>query len=71
MFAGFETLPSEANFVMVAMENDEAAARMVQGLVERGVIVRHLATFGMPDCVRISIGTEEENAFLLETLSRV
>lgn len=67
---GFATVASQANFVMLPLGSVEAAQQLTQFLVERGVIIRSLANFGLPACVRISIGTEEENAFLIDTLRK-
>ncbi|MDX2270225.1 MAG: histidinol-phosphate transaminase [Bryobacter sp.] len=66
---GLTPLATEANFVMVPLTSEEAAARLTQRLLERGVIIRHLKPFGLGHCVRISIGTAEENTFLLEQLA--
>ncbi len=68
---GFATVASEANFVMLPLGSAEVAERLTQSLVERGVIIRSLANFGLPTCVRISIGTDEENEFFLDTLSKI
>jgi histidinol-phosphate aminotransferase len=63
---GFLVIPSEANFVMVAMESAEAAQSLTESLLKKGVIVRPLGAFGLPHCVRISTGTDEYNRLLLE-----
>jgi histidinol-phosphate aminotransferase len=63
---GFLVIPSEANFVMVAMESAEAAQSLTESLLKKGVIVRPLGAFGLPHCVRISTGTDEDNRLLLE-----
>lgn len=68
---GFHPVPSEANFLLLPLGSVEEAERLTQSLVERGVIIRHLANFGIPNAVRISIGTDDENAFLIETLKQV
>ena len=60
----------EANFVMVVMPDGEAASRLVQDLLVQGVIVRPLAAFGLPQCVRISTGTDAENQQCAETLRK-
>ncbi len=65
---GLRVIESEANFVMAVLESPEAAAGLTQGLMERGVLVRHLIHFGLPHCIRISVGTDEQNEFLLEKL---
>jgi histidinol-phosphate aminotransferase len=67
---GFEVIPSHANFVMVPFESPGEAKGVFEGLLERGVIVRPLAAFGLPHCLRISIGTEDDNQMLLDALER-
>ncbi len=63
---GFDVVPSEANFVMVPLESADAAKELTEGLLRKGVIVRPLGAFGLPHCVRISTGTDEENQMLVE-----
>lgn len=65
---GLEVLPSHANFVTAALPSQERAAELTRALWERGIIVRHLDSFGLPRCVRVTVGTEEENAKLLSQL---
>ena len=67
---GLQHVPSEANFVMLPLESREAAARLVEELLMRGVIIRPLAGFGLPDSVRISSGTEDEVHMLLDALAK-
>ena len=62
---GLAHVPSKGNFVMV--EVGEAAA-VHRGLLERGVIVRPLAPYGLTRWLRITVGTEEENARFVATL---
>src|SRR5271163_1444048 len=63
---GFDVVPSEANFVMVPLESADAAKELTEDLLRKGVIVRPLGAFGLPHCVRISTGTDEENQMLIE-----
>jgi histidinol-phosphate aminotransferase len=58
---GLAVVPSEANFVMVEFADAGLAARMVEDLLVQGVIVRPLAAFGLPQCIRISTGTDADN----------
>jgi histidinol-phosphate aminotransferase len=58
---GLAVVPSEANFVMVEFADSGQAARVVEDLLTQGVIVRPLAAFGLPQCIRISTGTDAEN----------
>ncbi len=59
---GLTVVPSEANFVMVVFADAAQAARVVEDLLTQGVIVRPLVAFGLPQAVRISTGTDEDNA---------
>ncbi len=68
---GCEVVPSAGNFVMVVCENEQKASHVFQNLLERGVIIRPLAATGLPQCLRISVGTTEENEFLIETLKSI
>jgi histidinol-phosphate aminotransferase len=42
-----------------------------EGLLRRGVIVRHLASFGLEDCIRVTVGTEAQNRRFLDSLESV
>ncbi len=64
-------VPSEANFVMIVRETEEDVNFIFQELLKQGVIVRPLKAFGLPHCIRISVGTAEENQILIDTLKRV
>ncbi|MCX7628180.1 MAG: histidinol-phosphate transaminase [Methylophilaceae bacterium] len=73
MVAGFRRLnlsyiPSFGNFVSVRVGN---AAAVYQGLLRQGVIVRPIASYGMPEYLRVSIGLETENTRFLEALKTV
>jgi histidinol-phosphate aminotransferase len=68
---GFEVVTSEANFVMVPMAAEEQAAKFTQDLLEQGIVVRPLTAFGLPQCVRISTGTDEENQLCVEAIRRI
>jgi histidinol-phosphate aminotransferase len=71
--AGFKKLdveyvPSVANFIMFRA----AAAREVfLALQARGVIVRPLAPYGLPEHLRVTVGTEEQNSRFLEALAQI
>jgi len=59
---GLTVVPSEANFVMLVFADAAHAARVVEDLLTQGVIVRPLAAFGLPQAIRISTGTDDDNA---------
>ena len=66
---GLEWIPSRGNFIAVNFKQDAAAIN--QALLEKGVIVRPVAGYGMPEFLRVSIGTHEENARFLNVLKQV
>ncbi len=67
---GLEVLPSHANHVLVVGLDD--AGEIDRGLVERGVIVRDTGpSFGLPGCLRVTVGTARENDAFLTALGEV
>jgi histidinol-phosphate aminotransferase len=67
---GFETHPSFANFVLVRFpEIAGRSAREVEAhLASKGVLVRGLANYGLPDFLRVTVGTEAQNRRFVEVL---
>jgi len=63
---GLETWPSDANFLLAS-----APAGTYERLLREGVIVRPMAGFGLPNHIRITIGTAEENERLVKALERL
>jgi len=63
---GLVVSPSQTNFLLV--EFGDATARIEAALVERGVILRPMGGYGLGDCLRITVGTADENARLLAAL---
>ncbi len=60
-------VPSEANYILLV--NLPRPAQVInERLLQRGVIVRPMGSFGMPDALRVSIGTRAENECLLGAL---
>ena len=68
---GFAPLPSEANFLMIPLASESHARDLFESLLREGVIVRPLKSFGLPSCVRITIGTPEENEICVSALERI
>ena len=63
---GCTVLPSHANFLMFAPPVGGPDARVLhQILLERGIIVRALGGYHLPDWLRVSVGMEEENRLFL------
>ncbi len=62
-----QRLPAYGNFVTFKAGD---AASVNQKLLKQGVIVRPIAAYGMPQWLRVTIGSENENARFLEALSQ-
>lgn len=57
---GLRPLPSQANFVLILFEGKLTAEAAFEGLAERGYITRWLPNQGLPQALRITIGTPEQ-----------
>lgn len=69
---GLEYVPSSGNFVLVRVgESDDAGARINLALLKRGIIVRPVGNYGLPQWLRISIGLPDENAAFIDALKKV
>jgi histidinol-phosphate aminotransferase len=64
---GLTFIRSHGNFVTVKVGD---AARVNRALLEQGVIVRPVANYGLPEFLRVTIGTEAENARFLDALAK-
>jgi histidinol-phosphate aminotransferase len=66
---GIEYLPSVGNFLTVRLGDD--CQRVHQSLLQRGVIVRPVANYGMPEFLRISVGTDAQLERLFGALGEI
>jgi histidinol-phosphate aminotransferase len=62
---GVEVFPSGGNFVLVRVEN---ARRLHEGLIERNVLVRLFDVGLLAGCMRVTVGTPDENGWLLDAV---
>jgi histidinol-phosphate aminotransferase len=67
--AGLEVIPSVCNFLVVRYGNADACRAAVAALAAQGVLVMPLNGYGLPDAVRITIGTDAANRLVCETLT--
>lgn len=64
---GLEYIPSSGNFITFKLAD---AAVINQKLLKQGVIVRPIGGYGLPDWLRVTIGSEPENTRFLEALEK-
>ena len=67
--AGLKVRPSEGNFLLVDFGDADAAGAADARLKARGVVVRRMGSYDLPQCLRITIGTEEECRLVAEVLA--
>jgi len=66
---GMRVIPSEANFLLFFPAVDPTGLN--DRLLKEGVIIRPLQAFGVPEALRVTVGTEEDNDFFIEKLKKV
>lgn len=65
---GLQFVPSVANFILVKVGDGDD---LFQKMLEKGVIIRAMRGYKLPEWVRISIGTQSENERCIEVLDEV
>lgn len=65
---GLEYVPSVANFVLVKVGDGDA---VFDAMLKRGVIIRAMRGYKLPEWVRISVGTMEQNKRCIATLKEI
>lgn len=66
---GYRVVPTWANFLFCDLGED--AAGVASRLLDQGVAVRPLASWGAPTCIRVTIGTPEQNEAFLQAIRRL
>ena len=67
---GLKPLPSVGNFVTVGFGTKERAAAANDWLMRDGLIPRMIAGYGLPEFLRITVGTETEMKMVRDSLAR-
>ena len=67
---GLKVHPSVCNFLLIEFAKDgpKTAAKADAFLMQRGFILRGVAAYGLPLCLRLSVGTEEANRLVAAAL---
>ena len=66
---GWFVHPSQANFLLVEFGANTPAIEAA--LLAQGVVVRPMAGYGLPECLRITVGNADENRRLLGALDKI
>ena len=68
--AGFEVLPSVANFFLIRFADAAMADAAHENLRQQGIQLRKMAPYQLPSCLRLSIGTAEEMAIVADAFKK-
>jgi histidinol-phosphate aminotransferase len=70
---GLKVTPSVGNFVLIHFPNEKGrdAASADELLKARGIILRRVAAYGLPNALRMTVGTEEDNRAVVAALAKL
>ena len=71
---GLEVTPSVGNFILIHFPKGDKARGAVAAdefLKSRGIIMRRVAAYGLPDCLRMTVGTEADNKAVVAALAEL
>jgi len=63
---GLKAIPSSANFILFHVGGP--AAEVSQKLLKKGIIVRHMQAWDLPEYIRVTVGLHEENEAFIQAL---
>lgn len=68
---GLDVAPSVANFLLIEFPRDagRTAKDADQFLMKRGLILRQVSSYGLPNHLRLTVGTEEANRLVVAALA--
>ncbi|MFT6076843.1 MAG: histidinol-phosphate aminotransferase [Myxococcota bacterium] len=68
---GLKHYPSVANFILIDFLSPEKCQQVNQFLLDNGVILREMSSYHLPNCLRMTIGIEEENLLVIKLLKQL
>jgi histidinol-phosphate aminotransferase len=67
---GLEVAPTVGNYVTARFRDVETAEKVYQSFLVEGIMTNYLSSYGLNDCIRFTIGFEEELREVLEIMAR-
>ncbi len=65
---GMPVVGDAGNFVLARFDSADRATAALQALADKGIIVRPVVPYGLPDCLRITVGLADENQAVVDAL---
>jgi len=69
--SGFNTIPSQANFIYLWFESDEEKIKIYDTLFQNGILICDMKIFGQEKSLRITVGSKEINEKIVSLISNV
>ncbi len=66
---GLKAYPSAGNFILIGLADEMQAQKAEAALMAKGLIVRNVKGFGLPGCVRMTVGLEDQNKAVVAALA--
>jgi len=66
-----KTYPSQGNFILIDFLSAAKAAKINEGLLDKGIILREMSAYNLPSCLRMTVGSEKENITVIKTLRKL
>jgi len=66
---GLKITPSVANFVLIHFDDVATAKKADAFLTQRGLVLRYVAAYHLPNCLRLTVGSEEANRLVVKALA--
>ena len=70
-FTNVKQYPSVANFVLLDFFNVQNCLSVNQKLLDYGIIIREMSAYNLSSCLRLSIGNDQENQYVLEVFEKI
>jgi histidinol-phosphate aminotransferase len=68
---GIKAWPSVANFVLLDFGSKEKCQEVNLALLEKGIILREMSAYNLPNCLRMTIGKSQENEAVIAFLQKI
>jgi len=66
-----KTYPSQANFILLDFKDTTIARKVNDALLEKGIILREMSAYHLPTCLRMTVGKQKENLYVIKTLKQL
>lgn len=62
--------PSQGNFILLDFGSENSCQKANEFFLENGFVLREMSAYGLPNCLRMTVGSEEENSRIIQILKK-